>query len=68
MKFVVNENKLPDYIMELLFDPETSGGLLMSVSAKVSDKLLSQLIKAGYQYSAIIGEVIEKPTGRIILI
>ena len=67
MKFVVNFNKLPDYIIELLFDPQTSGGLLISVSAKVADKLLSQLIKAGYKYSAIIGEVIEKPVGKIIL-
>ncbi len=42
----------------LFYDAQTSGGLLMAVSPGDADKLLDHLIAEGYEYSAIIGEVL----------
>jgi selenide, water dikinase len=58
---------IPQHIQDILFDPQTSGGLLISVSADKAEKLLAGLYEAGVMEAAIIGEVIEKPAGRIII-
>lgn len=42
---------------ELLFDPQTSGGLLLSVPAEEADGLLDDLRKGGVPDAAIVGEV-----------
>jgi len=42
---------------DLLFDPQTSGGLLMAVSPERSAKLCADLIGAGYLQAVVIGEV-----------
>ncbi len=47
---------LPDEIERLLFDPQTSGGLLMAVSVEVAGPLVSRLRRDGHD-AAIIGEV-----------
>ena len=39
----------------LLFDPQTSGGLLASVPVEYGDRCLTALHALGYRYSAIIG-------------
>jgi selenide, water dikinase len=44
---------------ELLFDPQTSGGLLLAVPADQSDDLLADLKKAGIEAAARVGEVVE---------
>ncbi len=44
---------------ELLFDPQTSGGLLISVPAVQSDDLLTALKKAGIDTAAHVGDVVE---------
>jgi selenide,water dikinase len=44
---------------ELLFDPQTSGGLLLSVPAAQGDDLLAALKKAGVDAAAHVGEVVE---------
>lgn len=41
----------------LLFDAQTSGGLLIAVSQNDAPKLLQRLKNEGYGYSAIVGEV-----------
>jgi selenide, water dikinase len=41
---------------ELLFDPQTSGGLLLAVAADQADSLLLDLRKAGIGQAAIIGQ------------
>jgi selenide,water dikinase len=44
----------------LLFDAQTSGGLLLCVPAKSSEKVLDEMRSVGYMSSRIIGEVTEK--------
>jgi selenide,water dikinase len=41
-----------------LFDPQTSGGLLAAVKPDQADEVVRALIDAGYEATAIIGEVI----------
>lgn len=53
---ILNKELNQDQIM-LLFDAQTSGGLLVSVPAEKSDKLLNDLKLAGIEWCAEIGEV-----------
>ncbi len=43
---------------DLLFDPQTSGGLLMAVSPARSAQLCADLIAVGYLQASVIGEVV----------
>ena len=54
-------------IQHILFDPQTSGGLLICVEKGKSNDLLAQLRKRGMETSAIIGEVVGEPVGKIII-
>jgi selenide,water dikinase len=46
--------------LELLFDPQTSGGLLLAVAAKDAQATLTALRDAGDTQAAIIGRVTER--------
>ncbi|HUO87286.1 MAG TPA: AIR synthase-related protein, partial [Thermoanaerobaculia bacterium] len=48
--------------VELLFDPQTSGGLLLSVPADAAGPLLADLLAGGHR-AAEIGEVAAGPPG-----
>lgn len=48
---------------ELLFDPQTSGGLLLSVPKAQVDEMLAALNKNGVQAACCIGEVLDEPVG-----
>jgi selenide,water dikinase len=48
---------------ELLYDPQTSGGLLLSLPASQVDDLLSDFREAGMTTAVKIGEVIDEPVG-----
>jgi len=43
---------------ELLFDPQTSGGLLLSLPSDKSDSLIQELKKAGIESAALVGKVL----------
>jgi selenide,water dikinase len=53
--------------MVMLFDAQTSGGLLISAPGQYAQTLLDRLHKQGVQEAAIIGEVVAKPKGRIVI-
>ena len=57
---------VPKYLSNIVFDPQTSGGLLFSCSEEDSEKILAELNKLEIK-SAIIGKVTEKQEKLIVL-
>jgi selenide,water dikinase len=53
---------------DVLFDPQTSGGLLISVNADEADALLATLTHAGLNDSRLIGEILDGPEEKIRVI
>jgi selenide,water dikinase len=60
-------SQVPDYMNDILFDPQTSGGLLIVLAPKAAKLLLNKLQKAGLQDSAIVGEVASNPSGKLLV-
>ena len=58
---------IPNEKMDILYDAQTSGGLLISVEGIKVEKLLGQLHSKGVKWATMIGEVIEDPKGRAVL-
>jgi len=57
---IVNEAiALKHAVYPLIFDPQTSGGLLATVSEKDAAECVSTLRKLGYEQACIVGEVTE---------
>jgi len=52
---------------ELLYDPQTSGGLLLALPAAQADGLLAALHEAGIQPAVRIGEVTAEPVGITVI-
>jgi len=52
----------------ILFDPQTSGGLLISVAKEKAHELLEQLQKKGMEHSGIIGEVVSGSGEKIFVV
>ena len=61
-KLVVDDVEFPaqQVIQELLVDPQTSGGLLVSVPAEEAETALSKLHKAGVPNARLVGQVIPR--------
>ena len=58
----------PDWMIDILFDPQTAGGLLIVLGPEEADVLLQQLHEKGLSDAAIVGEIIAAPQGKIDLI
>ena len=58
-EYVISSGKVNKTKEHLLYDPQTSGGLLICVPQKNADALLDDLHKNGDILSGIIGEVLE---------
>ena len=54
-------------IQDILFDPQTSGGLLICVEANRVAELMVSLKKQGMSWAAMIGEVVSEPKERILV-
>ena len=59
--------EIPLFMVDVLFDPQTSGGLLISVPGAEAEPLLDRMHKEGIEEAAIIGEVVAEPKGRIVV-
>jgi len=64
-KFVSFSDDLNSWQRTMLFDPQTSGGLLVSVEAKNAEQLVDVLVEFGAVSSAIVGEVVNGKSGMI---
>ena len=56
-----------NYLADIFFDPQTSGGLLISVSEPKAPLLLKRMHQGGIKEAAIIGKVTTEPKDKIIL-
>jgi selenide,water dikinase len=57
--------KLASAEEELLFDPQTSGGLLLSLPESQADELVRALKSAGMEAASSIGRVVESGQPRV---
>jgi selenide,water dikinase len=61
------DSALSPYLIDILFDPQTSGGLLIAVSEEKAEELVKRLRKEGIEDAAIIGEVMGDSEERILV-
>ena len=63
-KDFISKDKFP-----LLFDPQTSGGLLLAVPQEIESKVIENLIQNGYPQASTIGSITtDSPTSEISLV
>ncbi len=67
-RFVERGPGVPEELETILYDPQTSGGLLMCVDPANAEKIVRRLRDRGVSSAAVIGWVVNKSPGRIILI
>jgi len=61
------DKNVSKFMVDILFDPQTSGGLLMAVPAADAEPLLKRMHREGIVAAALIGEIVAKPKGRIVV-
>ena len=55
-------------VFPVLFDPQTSGGLLASIAPEAAQDCLAALRRLGYAQSCCVGKVIDAPEGRASIV
>lgn len=65
-KDVIPSGKVQKNILEIMYDPQTAGGLLISAPPKKAKRMISEMRKQGIE-ATIIGEVINTHIGKILL-
>ena len=59
--------EVPEDMQRILFDAQTSGGLLIFLAPEAAKLLLDRLHEVDVQDAAIIGEVVSKPAGKVLV-
>lgn len=67
LPMIERATEISDEKLLILFDAQTSGGLLISVPERQAQTLLERLHQEGIEAAAMIGEVVEKPKGKIVI-
>ena len=57
---VMKDESVPESIEDCLYDPQTSGGLLVAVRADQADDIVKDMLANGSIVAEVIGEVKEK--------
>jgi selenide,water dikinase len=65
MPSILIDDNVPRYMQDILYDPQTSGGLLISVESAKAERLYQRLRETGIEDAAVIGEVIAEPKARV---
>jgi selenide,water dikinase len=55
-------------LRDVLYDPQTSGGLLIAVPEEEAEGILSRLQEGGVRDACMIAEVVAKPLGCLVLV
>lgn len=59
---------IPHWLVDILFDPQTSGGLLIALAVDQAEGLIARMHAQGLSDAAVIGEIVAGPAGRIQLL
>jgi len=59
---------VPQYLADIFFDPQTSGGLLMAVPREKAELLVNRMHSEAVEYAAVVGEAVSEPQGKILVI
>lgn len=63
----VRFEQIPFALQEVLYDPQTSGGLLIALGAEEAEELCAQLREIGLP-AAVVGEVLEQAADEILVV
>ncbi len=58
----------PQWLVDVFFDPQTSGGLLISLPFKEAEDLVKEMNDEGIEAASIIGRISAEPKGRILIL
>jgi len=67
-KLIEVDPSCPDWMVDVMFDPQTAGGLLIALSGMQAETLIGKMHARGITEAAIVGEVISEPKGKIRII
>jgi len=62
---IVPSDDLPQEMVDMCYDAQTSGGLLIAIDEKDAEDFFKALHNAGISAAAIVGRVLEKGTGLV---
>ena len=65
-KYCAISKALPRWLQTLVYDPQTSGGILMAVDPLYAQELLAELQAVGYTYTTVVGKVIEPTNDSLV--
>lgn len=64
---IVGLDSLDSVLIDILFDPQTSGGLLIAVKQEQASSIVERFREKGAERASIIGEFVAEPAGKIIM-
>jgi selenide,water dikinase len=62
------DSSVPPLLGDIFYDPQTSGGLLISLPSGKAEALVATLNKRKEMGSCIVGEVVKEPLGKIQIV
>jgi len=60
-------DEVPDWKQWILFDAQTSGGLMLALSPHKTEEALKKLHQRGLEKATVVGEVVREPKRRIMV-
>ena len=63
---VVYNNEIAPELRDIIYDPQTSGGLFITVSPERAEHLMEKFKVQGVRFSTI-GRIVDKPAGKVLI-
>lgn len=67
IKQVTKEKTCPDWRLDAFFDPQTAGGLFISLPGDMAQRVVDKMHAAGVTDAAVIGDVVNDHPGKIFV-